>query len=174
MLFVLSTVYDLTILFDMREIAPHNKFNNFYVIDDIHRRKSSEIGIPSESIVFRSDTINMKKSRKTLENALFLFYFHTGTVHMIKKITFFKYIKYRRETMFSPFTLYKPYLLCLYDVRQALQFLNETSKTCLDKEIKQVKQQYPHMTKHDVLQHNTKYILPSSIQGTPHWHKLHL
>lgn len=75
MLFILSTVYDLTILFDMRDIAPHNKHNNFYVIDDIHRRNSSEIGIPREPIVFWSDTINMKKSGITLENTLFSFLF---------------------------------------------------------------------------------------------------
>jgi len=62
----------------------------------------------------------------------------------------------------------------MYDVRQSLQFLEETSKTCLDKEIKQVKQQYPHMTKNDVLQHITKYNLPSSIQRTPRWPGSHL
>ena len=65
--------------------------------------------------------------------------------------------------MFSSFTLYKPYLLCTYNVRQFLQLLKEISKICLDKEIKQVQQQYPHMTEHDVLQHITKYNLSSSI-----------
>ena len=76
--------------------------------------------------------------------------------------------------MFTPFTLYKLYLLYMYDVRQSLQFLKETSKTCLDKKIKQVKQQYLHMTEHDVLQHIINYNLPSSIQGTPRWHRSHL
>ena len=44
----------------------------------------------------------------------------------------------------------------------------------MDKQIKQVKQQYPYMTEHDVLQHITKYNLPSSIQETPRWHRSHL
>ena len=35
-LFVPSTVYDLTILFDIRDTAPHNKYNDFYVIGDVH------------------------------------------------------------------------------------------------------------------------------------------
>ena len=61
----------------------------------------------------------------------------------------------------------------MYDVRQSLQLLKKTLKTCLDKKIKQVKQRYPHMTEHDVLQHTIKYNLPSSIQGTPCWHKSH-
>ena len=55
-----------------------------------------------------------------------------------------------------------------------LQLLKETLKTCSEKEIKQVKQQYPHMTEHDVLQLITKYNLSSSIQGIPRWHKSHL
>ena len=110
----------------------------------------------------------------TLENALFPFLFPHGHGSYDGKITFFEYIKYRMEKMFTPFTLYKPYLLYMYDVRQSLQILKEISKTCLDKDIKQVKQQYPHMTEHDVLQHITKYNLPSSIQGTPRWHKSHL
>jgi hypothetical protein len=62
----------------------------------------------------------------------------------------------------------------MYDVRQSLQFLKKTSKTCFDKEIKQVKQQYPHMTKHDMLQHITKYNLPPSIQRAVRWHESHL
>ena len=40
-----STVYNLTILFDMRSTTPHKKQNNFYVIGDIHRRAASEHGI---------------------------------------------------------------------------------------------------------------------------------
>jgi hypothetical protein len=48
-----SAVYDLTILFDMHNTAPHNKHNDFYVIGDIHWRRASQIGIPSEPIAFR-------------------------------------------------------------------------------------------------------------------------
>ena len=169
-----SAVYDLTILFDMRDTAQHNKHNDFFVIGDIHRREASENGIPSESIAFRSDTMNIEKYGLTLETALFPFLFPHGHGAYDGKTTFFEYLKYRMETLFSPFTLYKPYLLYMYDVRQSLQLLKETSKTCLEKEIKQIKHQYPHMTEQDVLQHITKYNLPSSIQGTPRWHKSQL
>jgi hypothetical protein len=68
-----STVYDLTILFDMRNTAHHNKHNDFHVIGDIHRRGASKIGIPRDPIVFRSNTMNIEKSGITLENALFPF-----------------------------------------------------------------------------------------------------
>ena len=169
-----STVYDLTILFHMRNTTPHKKQNDFYVIGDIHRCDASDHGIPNEPIAFRSDTMNIDRCVLTLENALFPFLFSHRHGSYDGKITFSEYIKYRMETMFTPFILYKPYLLYMYDVRQSLRFLKKTSKTCLDKEIKQVKQQYPHMTEHDVLQHITKYNLLSSIQGTPRWHKSHL
>ena len=60
MMFVPSSVYDLTILFDMRNTAPHNKHNDFYVIGDVHQREASEIDIPIEPIAFRSDTMNIE------------------------------------------------------------------------------------------------------------------
>ena len=118
--------------------------------------------------------MNIEKCGLTLETALFPFLFPHGHGAYDGKITFFEHLKYSMETLFSSFTLYKPYLLYMYDMRQYLQLLKETSKTCLEKEIKQIKQQYPYITKHDMLQHITKYNLPSSIQGTPHWRKSHL
>lgn len=51
-MFVPSVVHDLTILFDMRDIAQYKKHNDFYVIGDIHWRGASEIGISSEPIAF--------------------------------------------------------------------------------------------------------------------------
>jgi hypothetical protein len=32
------------------------------------------------------------------------------------------------NALFSPFTLYKPYLLHMYDLRQSLQLIKETSR----------------------------------------------
>ena len=77
-MFVPSAVYDLTILIDMRDTLQHNKYNDFYIIGDIHRRGASEIGIPSELVAFRSDTMNIKKCGLTLETALFPFLFPHG------------------------------------------------------------------------------------------------
>ena len=60
MMFVPSTVYDLTILFDIRDTAPHNKHNDFYVIGDVYQRGASKIDIPSKPITFRFDTMNIE------------------------------------------------------------------------------------------------------------------
>jgi hypothetical protein len=51
-MFVSSTLYDLTIVFDMCNTTFYNKHNDFYIIGDIHRREVLEIGIPSEPIAF--------------------------------------------------------------------------------------------------------------------------
>ena len=134
-----SAVYNLTILFDMRNTAQHNKHNDFYVIGDIHRRGASEIGIPGEPIAYRSGTMNIENCGITLEIALFSFLYLHGYGAYDGKITFFEYLKYRMETLFFPFILYKPYLLHMYNVCQSLQLLKETSKICLEKEIKQIK-----------------------------------
>ena len=71
------------------------------------------------------------------------------------------------STLFSPFILYKPYLLYIYDIRQSVQLLKEILQACLDKETKQTKQTDLNMNNPEVLQHVTKYNLPSSIEGSP-------
>ena len=80
-MFVLSTVYDLIILFHMHDTAQHNKHND--LIGDIHRRGASKIGILIEPIAFRSDTMNIEKYGLALETALFP---HAlGTVYMMEE-----------------------------------------------------------------------------------------
>ena len=84
-MYIPSTVYDLIILFHMHDTAEQNKHKKIYEIGDIYRRGALEIGIPSEPIAFRSDTMHVEKCWLTLENTLFQSYFHTGTVHMMEK-----------------------------------------------------------------------------------------
>jgi hypothetical protein len=40
--------------------------------------------------------------------------------------------------LFSPFTLYKPYLFCMHDIFQSIQLLQHTSKTCLEKDVEKI------------------------------------
>ena len=75
------------------------------------------------------------------------------------------------STLFFLFTMYKPYLLYLYDLRQSLQFIKKTLETCLNIDIKRTKQRHPQISKQEVFQHITKYKLLTFIRGTPQWHK---
>ncbi len=56
--------------------------------------------------------------------------FYDGKTH------FNEYLIYKMSALFSPFTLYKPYSLYMYDLQQSLQLIKETSRTRLDKNIK--------------------------------------
>ena len=87
----------------------------------------------------------------TLENTLFPFLFPHGNEAYDGQTTISEYLKYRMNTLFSLFTLYKPYLLYMYNIRQSVQFLKEILQTCLDKEIKQTKHAHPNMNEAEVL-----------------------
>ena len=70
--------------------------------------------------------MSIEKSGLTLKNTLFPFLFPHGHSVYDGRVTFFEYLKYRMETMFTSFTLYKPYLLYMYDFCQSPQLLKET------------------------------------------------
>jgi hypothetical protein len=46
--------------------------------------------------------------------------------------------------------------------------------TCLDNDIKKVKQIHPHTSEPEVIHHVTKYNFLASLQGIPRWHKAQL
>jgi hypothetical protein len=71
--------------------------------------------------------LNTNIGGMTLESALFPFLFPHGNGAYDGRTTLSEYLKYRMNTLFSPFTLYKPYLLYMYDIRQSVQFLKEVS-----------------------------------------------
>ncbi len=101
--------------------------------------------------------------------AMFPFLFPHGHGVYDYKTYFNEYLKYRMNALFSPFTLYKPYLLYIYDLWQSLQLIKETSRTCLDKDIKKCKTQYPKMSEEDILKQIVKYNLLANIPSAPRW-----
>jgi len=75
------------------------------------------------------------------------------------------------STLFSPFTMYEPHLLIIYDLWQSIQLIKETLNTCLKIEFKNINWKFPHMTNAQIFQQIIKYKIPSSIQSSPRWHK---
>ena len=75
------------------------------------------------------------------------------------------------STLCSPLTLYKPYLLYMYDIQQFVQSLKKNPQTCLVRGIEQTKYGHLNMNEAKLLQHVIKYNLPSSIEGSPRCHK---
>ncbi len=105
---------------------------------------------------------------------LFPFLFPHGHNAYDGKTHFNEYLKYRMSALFSPFTLYKPYLLYMYDLPQSLQLIKETSRICLDKDIKNYRTQNPKMSEKDILRWIVKYNLLANIPSTLQWHKAQL
>jgi hypothetical protein len=73
-----------------------------------------------------------------LETTIFPFLFPQGESAHDGKISLHTYFEYHMIMLFSPFTLYKPYLLCMYDLCQSIQLLQHTSKTCLEKDVEKI------------------------------------
>jgi hypothetical protein len=168
-----DSIHNLTMLFDMCNTQGSKKNSNYYTIGNVCKRLNNENKL-CEAITFRSSTLNSSTHYMTLEYTLFPFLFPHGHGWYDSNCTFNEYIKHRMSSLFSPFILYKPYLLYMYDLKQLLQLLQETSHTCLDNDIKRAKQMHPHMSEPEVICHITKYNLATSLQGTPRWHKAQL
>jgi hypothetical protein len=62
----------------------------------------------------------------TLELNLFSFLFPHGYGAYDGKMSIHEYLKFRMSTLFSPLTIYKSYLLIMYDLRQSIQLIKET------------------------------------------------
>ena len=130
-------VYDLALLFNMRTQTHPTKHADFFTIGNVHLRNGSLSDIRGEPITFRRNTLNVEIEGMTLETTLFPFLFPHGHGAYDGRTTLSEYLIYRITTLFSPFTLYKPYLLYMHDIRQSVQFLKEVSQQCLEKDIKQ-------------------------------------
>jgi len=62
----------------------------------------------------------------------------------------------------------------MYDLCQSIQILQHTSKTCLEKDVYNIKLQNPTMLEVDIINHLIKFNLPFKLKGSPKWHKSHL
>jgi hypothetical protein len=86
------------------------------------------------------------------------------------EISIHEYLKFRVSSLFSLFTLYKPYLLIMYDIQQFFQLIKHTYNMILENNIKFIRRKNPKIIDVKILRHIIKYRLPSSIQGSPTWH----
>jgi hypothetical protein len=83
----------------------------------------------------------------SLEVDLFPFLFLQGNNAYDRRISIYNYLKYRMSYFFLLFTLYKPFLLLMYDIRQFIMILKSISEFCLQKDIVVQKKKTPNATK---------------------------
>jgi hypothetical protein len=95
----------------------HKKNKDYYIISHLEQQENDNIPQTYEAMIVKETTLNMKKDNLSLEMAMFPFLFPHGHGVYDGKTHFNEYLKYKMSALFSPFTLYKPYLLYMYDLR---------------------------------------------------------
>jgi predicted ATPase len=78
------------------------------------------------------------------------------------------------KALFSPFTLYLPYNLLMYQVRKSVVLLNTCKTIAYDKAIHDFRRQNPSASEEDVMKHVLKHKVPASVAGSPAWFRKNL
>jgi hypothetical protein len=104
----------------------------------------------------------------------FLFPFGKGTYAKGKGVTFTDYLRMRMMAMFSPFTLFTPYLLLMYQVRKAFVLIAESRDVAYESAVKRYQKKFPGCTDNQVFLHVLKHDVPRTIAGSLSWHRRNL
>ena len=113
-------------------------------------------------------------TRLTIEQLLFpmLFPHNQGTFNT--SISFAEYLMLRFKSLFSLWTLYKPYLLFMVQIRQALQIAQSCSMNCLESALASYRRTHPGCSDEDALRHCLTWTLPGKVCGSPTYHRQQL
>ncbi|MCO5604327.1 hypothetical protein L7F22_058492 [Adiantum nelumboides] len=110
----------------------------------------------------------------TIETAMFPFFFPHGHGHYNGEVGFSEYIKMRIGSLFLIYMLYKLYLLMMYQFKQTIMIANSTNSTMLQRDIDAYRKKNKGASFHDAIRNIVRYKLPSTMPGTPPWHRKNL
>jgi hypothetical protein len=127
-------IQNLSLFFDMCPRIPHN-FDNPFEIGELSMRNNDNLFKTEKLLVRENGMCTNPTFNMSLEKALFPFLFPHGCGAYDGIDGLLPYLKQRMSTLFFIFTLYPPYLLLMYQVRQAIQLLNATKHLCLEKDV---------------------------------------
>jgi hypothetical protein len=104
-------------------------------VEAAHFQQPLEQAIPPPDLPAGDDLV-------TLELALFAALFPMGEGHF-REGEFTEYLRYRTSCLFSVFTLHKPYLLLMYQIRQCLLLAKQVSEVVLEEEMAKYQAKHP-------------------------------
>jgi hypothetical protein len=114
----------------------------------------------------------------TLELALFPFLFLRGKGcyrrGMQGTARMNDYMRHRMHQMFSPFTLFKVYLVHMWQLLQCNRLESSLPERTLLKYITKYKRAHPDATTTDAIKHVMKYCVPRTLEGSPMWYRTQL
>jgi len=80
------------------------------------------------------------------------------------------YLRYRLMCGFSPFTLFKPYIMVLFLVRQCHMLNSQCGEGVLERDMAAYRRAHPDEDEEEAVRHALKHAVPSTIPGSPAWH----
>ena len=89
-------------------------------------------------------------------------------------VNFSEYLMLRFKSLFSLWTLYKPYLLYMVQIRQALQISKACSTNVLESAFATYKRIHPGCADADALRRILKWTVPEKVSGSPTYHRQQL
>ncbi|GAX86458.1 hypothetical protein CEUSTIGMA_g13868.t1 [Chlamydomonas eustigma] len=108
--------------------------------------------------------------RLTLELAVFCVLFPHAMGYFKGDTRLGDYLFYRMSCSFSNFTLYKPYLMLMFLVRQCNMLHSQCGKGVLEKDMAAFRKRHPEQNEEEAVRHAMKHVLPATIPGSPAWH----
>jgi hypothetical protein len=143
-----ATVESLSILLNVSEKEPSSYNKDYYFVGNLTNR----INLKIESLLVRPYQLHIAHGPNiSLELALFPFLFPQGNGAYDGLISIHEYLKYKMNCLFSPFILYKPYLLLMYDIQQSVMILKSISQFCLQNDIVAQKRKNPTATETQII-----------------------
>ncbi len=145
-------------VYSILQTLPELRRRRAYNASDKHEFSSIHLRslamVAERTIIFNHSglpSINSDIKDVTMESAVFPFMFPFGHGQYDGAIRFADYIRMRSSTLFSVFTLYKPYLLLMYQLKQAILIANSTTTTVLQRDIDNYKRKNRNANDEDAI-----------------------
>jgi hypothetical protein len=111
----------------------------------------------------------------SIEAGIFPYLFPHGTgLFAAPLINYCNYLRFRMKQGFTLWTLYKPFLLVMFQIRQAHILANKCSSVFLEADLVKYRAKHPNCTDDEALKHLLRYSVPPDVAGSPAWHSRNL
>lgn len=107
-----------------------------------------------------------------IENTLFPFLFPHNRGWAPTEITIPEYLSLRMQMSFSVWTLFKPYVLLMAQIKQALSLATNVTSLVLEKSLNDYQRDHPTCTDEAALRRVWKWTVPSTLPGSPMHHRV--
>ena len=160
-----ATVKSLFLLLNVGEKEPANPNKDYFFVSNL----MSQIYLKTKQLHVCPYRLHATQGSKiNLEMALFPFFFLQSNGAYDKRISIHDYLKYRMSYLFLLFTLYKPYLLLMYNICQFIMVLKFVSKSGLQKDIVAQKKKATNAMEVQFIESIIKHKLLESLIRSPH------